>query len=169
MNFHKNEITDEWWDVVNQYPEFILDISPFVEEIYVDYSKRGLANMLPNREDMTNLRYGFECGVGWKDLILEFFQEVRNLINKAKDNGHEIHYKTFILKEKFGELREQGDFYGPDSKIYQDEFYKICDILDKSRKTCEVCGKTGRLVSRTYSLKTLCEDHIKEMGFSSRY
>lgn len=166
MQFHKNLITPEWLDLVNEFPEIFLDPSPEVMDLYKDYQDAEYSGFPNNKEDLCNLRYGFECDVGWKEIIRDFCVKVRELINKAKENGHEIHHKTFILKEKFGGLRNQGSFYGPDKGLYRDEFYKLDNELeDKSMKTCELTGKPGKVLTRNGWWKTLCEEKALELGF----
>jgi hypothetical protein len=159
MEFLKSNISAEWWDLVNEFPEFTLELSPYVEEWYDKYHD-FCPEVSMKIEDLTNLRYGFECGIGWKEIIREYFIEMRKLLARAKDNGHDVHYKTCIFKEKFGELRDQGDFYGDDRKLYYDDYHKLDNILRKSTKTCEKCGDVGILRTENW-YKTLCDDHYK--------
>lgn len=164
MQFDKNEITPEWWDLVDEYPEIFLDPSPEVLGWFEEC--QGARYFTNKKEDLVNLRFGFECDIGWKEIIREFCADVRKLVEKARANGHEIHHKTFILKEKFGSLRNQGCFYGPDKDLYKDEFYKLDNELeDKSMKTCELTGKPGKVLTRNGWWKTLCEEKALKLGF----
>lgn len=151
--FNIDNISPEWMDIVEEFPEFILECSPFLEEL----------NLSTPKDNIVNLRFGFEYDIGWKQITKEHFTRIRELINLAKSNDHEVSYKTCILKQKFGELVDQGDFYGPHRELYVNEFIKILnDTGDKSLITCEICGNVGELkgdgkIFRSY--KTVCEKH----------
>lgn len=165
--FNKNNIESEWWDLVEEFPEFILEISPEVRQWYEEVLlKNDSIGVIPNESDLCNLRYGFECGIGWKGIIREYFGEIRKLIETAKTNGDEIFYKTFIFKEKFGELRDQGDFYGKNYKEYWDDYLKLSRNLQyKSSTICELCGNVAELRKRSAGmgwLKCLCDNHFEE-------
>lgn len=160
MEFVKGNISDEWWDLVNEFPEFTLELSPYLEKWYievVDHCEK-YALQKPKKEDLTNLRYGFECGFGWQGIIREYFIEMRKLLETSKGNGHDVHYKCCIFKEKFGELVDQGDFYGDDCNLYREQLKKIGEILNKSTKTCEKCGEVGVLRTSDW-WKTVCDEH----------
>ena len=164
--FHKKHITEDWLDLVNEFKEFILEPSPMVLE-WVDHCKEKGFDDIPDEENLTNLRYGFECDIGWKTIIREYFEGIRSLLKEAKDSGHDVRYSTFIFKEKFGELMDQGDFYGLDSKAYRDRYYALgTELSKKSLQTCEVCGKPGILKGKKYGwVKTVCNQHAKELNF----
>lgn len=157
--FDRKNIKPEWMDLVEDYPEIFLNPSPRVIDWYAHGVVEGYKNIPDNVTDLCNLRYGFECDIGWKQIIREFCDDIRLLIQKAKDNGHEIHFSTFILKEKFGECYSQGDYYGPDTKLYWKDYSDLVENLQKKSSTvCEVTGKPGKLVRRNYWVKTLCEE-----------
>jgi hypothetical protein len=161
--FDKANIGVEWMDLVNEFPEFFLTPSSSVVEYFNESKKKGWRNCPENYEDLVNLRLGFECNIGWKEIIRDFCESVRFLIKKANENNHEIFYSGFIIKEKFGECVQQGDFYGKDYKLYWDEFCKISENLrDKSSEICEITGKPGKLVKRNYWCKTLCEEEAEK-------
>lgn len=169
MQFHKDNIEEDWWDLVNEFPEFILDPSPEVEEWYNDSLLSDGQSMPTDKSQLCNLRYGFECDIGWKEIIREYFKEIQKLLEKARLNGDEVFYKTCIFKEKFGELRDQGDFYGKNYKEYWDDYLVLDKLLvEKSSKTCEICGKEGTLKRRSGGfgwLKTLCDEHAKTHNY----
>ena len=165
MQFHKNNIGPEWQDLVNEFPEIFLELSPQVLEMFEEYGGKGFPETL---EECCNLRYGAECDIGWKNIIREFCFKIRELVNTAKENGHEIYYKTFILKEKFGTLRDQGDFGGKDSKLYRDEYRKIsADLENASHTVCELTGKPGRPCRKSSGwLKTVSDGVALEKGMT---
>ena len=170
MEFSKKNIGGEWEDLASEFPEFIYDLSPEVEEWYESLKKNPSIEV--EKEDLCNLRYGFECNIGWKEIIREYFKSIRNLLKEAHDNGDEVFYKTFIFKEKFGELRDQGDFYGKDSIKYRTMYYALQDILvKKSANVCEVCGEEGVLMVKRGGfgwIKTLCPKHSEELEYVSK-
>jgi hypothetical protein len=167
MQFHKNNIGEEWMGLANEFSEFIFQPSPELLD-WVDHCKSKGFDGVPTTENLVNLRYGFECGIGWKNIIWEYFTSIRNLIKEAKDNGHDISYSPFIFKEKFAQLLDQGDFYGADASIYRDRYYELGNIMSEaSLETCEVCGKPGKSRGKSYGwVKTICDDHAIELNYT---
>lgn len=80
-------------------------------------------------------------GKGWWNLV-------KPLIEQANLEGATI----LQVKEKFGGLR----FYAEGSSLLNQ---MIDNAENESLKTCEECGKPGKLSSRRGWLKTLCEKH----------
>lgn len=158
--FSRTHIRPEWQDLVNEFPEIFLDLSPTVLGIYIKhYSQTENQGV----ENFCNLRYGFECGIGWKSIIREFCVEIRELCEKAKANGHSVFYKSFIFKEKFGELRDQGDFYGPDFHLYLEDYRRIsCKLEEKSQFVCETTGKPGTLRNIGGWRVTICDEELEK-------
>ncbi len=162
IEFSRSYISPEWQDLVDEFPEIFLDLSPSVLDIFVKHYhwKSGKPQ---ETKDLCNLRYGFECGIGWKSIIRDFCVEIRELCEKAKAKGHTIFYKSFILKEKFGVLREQGDFYGPDSAFYHQDYNRISSGLEeKSQFVCETTGKPGILRNIGGWWVTICNEELKK-------
>lgn len=151
--FDRKNIGLEWVELSLEFPEIFLEPSPEVLQMFNEKHP-----LVPDKvEELCNLRYGFECGIGWEQIIREFCEDIRKLVQIAKDNGHEIHYKTFILKQKFGEIRDQGDFYGPDANMYYDDYRAISYELErKSSGICENCGEPASLLKNGWLVKTLC-------------
>ena len=152
QQFNIKNVDEEMLEVVNQFPEIFLDPSP---EVLEWFEKGYLAE---NKEDLVNLRFGFECKNGWKELIRGFCCEISALVDQAKKSGKDITYKSCIIKQKFGSLRFQGDFYGADAKEFQNKYYEILSKWEGiSQKVCEVTGKEGRLVNNNGHWQTLSE------------
>jgi hypothetical protein len=172
MQFHKSNVEEEWWDLINEFPEFILDLSPTINEWYQEtlLLADDYGSMPKNKEDLINLRYSFECGMGWKTIIREYFQDMKDLISDAKSNGDDINYKTCIFKEKFGEICDQGDFYGKDRMKYWDQYIQMGRTLrEKSITTCEDCGNVGFIRKRGKRwgwIKCLCDKHSEEREYN---
>jgi len=152
--FDIKSIEPEWFDLLTEFKEFFLE--PSEEVLSLPKMARP-----QNVDHIVNLRFGFECGIGWKQIIWEYCTELRQLIAKAKENGDEIQYKGFIFKEKFGELVDQGTFSGKDRKKYLNEYYDLqSEYGAKSIKTCERCGRAGSLASTNAgdTLRVVCSD-----------
>jgi hypothetical protein len=149
IQFHKNNIQPEWEDLVNEFPEFFLDPSPFVIESTDEYASKG--DWPDKLEDCVNLRYGVEIsGTGWKPIIFEHFHAVRNLLKNAKESGHDVHYKGCILKEKFKTCRDQGDFYGDDRKLYSEEYMNLVEELYTKSSMIDIKSGEEQL-NKTYA------------------
>lgn len=161
--FHRKNITPDWYDLVEEFPEIFLHPSKEVSSYYEQYGT-GERDFPMNLEDVCNLRYGFECNIGWKSIIWEFCEKVRALSERAREHGHEAYYKSFILKEKFGSLRDQGDWEGKDAKLYYDDYRKIShEMEEKSYKTCELCGKPAECKNRKGWMFVRCDScELKE-------
>lgn len=135
MAFTKSNLEEQWEiDLVNEFPEFFLEISNEVMDIYNKWYGRDDPDF-PKVEDLVNLRYGFEFHSDWKTIARDHLRSIKDLIKKANDNGHEISYKGFIMKEKFNTLRDQGNFGGKDREIYRDEYYNLVgNLYEESSK-----------------------------------
>jgi hypothetical protein len=129
MEFTKGNIEEQWeWDLINEFPEFFLEISDQVMNIYNKWLDKNDPNF-PKVEDLVNLRSGFEFHSSWKGIMRDHLLAIRKLIQQAKENSHEISYKGFIMKEKFNTLRDQGDIVGKDRELYKNQYYDLVDEL----------------------------------------
>jgi hypothetical protein len=108
--------------------------------------------------------FGFEIGPGWMGIIYEAASKLEPLIVKMIDKAiKEKDFETleFIprasqVKEKYGTLC----FYLSSGT---DEMYKIVETAEKkSEKTCEKCGKAGKLRGKGW-VYTRCNAHWKEL------
>ena len=94
-----------------------------------------------------------ECGEGWWPIIDKMCDEMKEL---------DIGVKFVQIKEKFGELRA---YYEHDNVSDSSSALKLLcrlnDVTDRaeraSLKTCERCGKPGKLRHHSW-LKTLCDE-----------
>jgi hypothetical protein len=160
MEFTKQELSEEWLSVVEQFPKIFLELSVHVLERYEAYYKhQGIP-----KDQLVNLRDGFEHGIGWKDIVIGFCQEMQELADEAVAEGNTFQYKGFIFKEKFGQFTPQGDVEKSDGawEIYRDKYFKISRKWEeKSLTTCEVCGKNGKLTAIGFWSRTICNEHWK--------
>lgn len=110
------------------------------------------------------IAFGFECDDGWYDLLDRLMEKISKLDKEKAVVVHQI-------KEKFGGLRFyiggeiRMDIIGQGSMIMdrEDQFKKVYEAIDEAEsesfKTCEVCGKPGKLCLAGYWLKTVCKEH----------
>lgn len=88
--------------------------------------------------------FGFECLDGWFDIL--------DRLSKALTDLNED-VVAVQVKEKYGTLR----FY---IGVGSDEAFDLIEAAEaESEKTCELCGKPGKLRDMQHWLKTLCSDH----------
>jgi|WetSurSiteA1Bulk_404760.scaffolds.fasta_scaffold00361_25 hypothetical protein len=101
------------------------------------------------------MAFGFECDKGWYPLIEEAFDKMEKAIDKMPKKERNIFKNSFEIlqvKEKLGGLR----IY---INIYTDEIIKIIvEAEEKAEKTCEVCGKPGKMREINHWLFTNCEE-----------
>lgn len=90
----------------------------------------------------------FECDQGWYDIIDELSQKLETAII---NNPNKQEYYATQVKQKYGTLR----FYM--SMIDDDMEKAIMEGEEKSSKTCEHCGKEGKLISIFGWYLTLCD------------
>ena len=80
-------------------------------------------------------KYGFECGAGWRDLIVWALDRM-----VAADPNLRIHQ----IKQKFGSLR-----INPQSSV--DEVWRLSSEAEaRSLHTCELCGQPGAVREGRY-------------------
>lgn len=96
------------------------------------------------------IAFGFECGNGWFELLLECATKLEAEILLQPSASWE-HFKASQVKEKYGTLR----FYMSSSTEKMDEI--ISEAEEKSAKTCEECGKPGEVNEEGW-LSCLCEE-----------
>jgi hypothetical protein len=100
------------------------------------------------------IAFGFECGDGWFDILLDCIQKLEVEINKMPEAEQEHVYATQI-KEKFGTLR----FY---ISCGTDKMHDITSEAEqKSENVCEMCGKPGKLYAEGWWY-TSCPDHAAD-------
>ena len=96
------------------------------------------------------MRFGFDHGDGWFDLVAELSQQIDDLAKAARLSGDD-YPEAVQVKEKFGGLR----FY---TEGVPDEIYAAINAAEaKSIETCEVCGRPGKQTNDGW-IRTLCEN-----------
>ena len=111
------------------------------------YSALYRQHSLPMGE--TCMCWLFTCGDGWYSLVDKLSKQLTDYATK-----HKIVVEAVQVKEKFGSMR----FYvgGVDAEHY-DVVHKLIDAAEReSARTCEVCGKPGRINSTGWA-SCLCK------------
>ncbi len=137
--FHIENV-EEWGRyLVDKYPLILKEFDPDVA-----YYFKG------EEKDRVNLRYGFEFCSGWKLLVEEFLAKATDLVQKDRAAGFTDSFiHTFIFKEKFGSLQNQGSSkLSPERQKEWDDFDS--EIEERSFHTCEKCGQPGSISSTKY-------------------
>jgi hypothetical protein len=112
--------------------------------------------------------WGFEVGNGWFLLLWDLSRKLEKIIIdwKTKNPEEENFPRASQMKEKYGVLC----FYVTN---YLDEFEEpIHEAEKRSTMTCEVCGRSGELMTSGHWLKTLCQEHSlykKSWGGEEQY
>lgn len=116
-------------------------------KLFEKYPKIFSEKDLPLTESL--MRFGFECGDGWYNLIDALCFELQGFI----DTNKTPQVTACQVKEKLGGLR----FYvnGADKNSYN----IIKKYEDESFKTCEFCGSKHKVETkgRPYWIRSLCE------------
>ena len=122
--------------------------------------------------DMTEtcMHWGFAHDDGWFTLLRTYCLRVE-AIRKASG----VSAIASQVKEKWGRLEFYQDLVAPDGmgKEERDVWFGILDALeeqlcDDSLRTCEVCGKPGRLRYRGVWQKTVCSADAAALGFTDQ-
>ena len=108
----------------------IQSIKWITEEDYKDKYAKNIAEYL----------ISFDCGPGWKPLIDELFELIKD-----------TDAKVVQIKEKFGTLRIYLDNVTPEIDK------KAAELETRSSKICEFCGSTEDVTTEGSWLKTLCK------------
>jgi hypothetical protein len=107
---------------------------------------------------MNNDRVCKEHGAGWNDIVDQ-------LNERLTEMGGTVHQ----IKEKFGSLRYYyTGVFGTQGATEQDwdDFEDAVDAAEQlSKRTCEMCGKAGKLMAKGYWFKTLCSDDATTLEY----
>jgi hypothetical protein len=117
----------------------------------MNYTSLVLTN---DNGDIIDVPFCFECGDGWADLLYEAAVRLNEHIQTLPEEVRED-IVVLQVKEKFGTLRLYVSYYT--EKI--EEIIKEAE--DKSKTTCETCGKAGMLRGSVW-FYTACDEHTRE-------
>jgi len=100
----------------------------------------------------TAMCWGFECGDGWEPLIRKACKAIEAFNQTVLPDARVV---ATQIKEKFGTLRFYVNYY------YDAIEPALKEAEKKSAKTCEECGKPGKLRGKFW-VYTACRKHTKE-------
>lgn len=122
------------------------------EKIFNRFPKFFANKDLPMTQ--TCMCWGIDCsGDGWFQLIWNMCEEIEKCLS---ENPMEYEFRFDQVKSKFAGLRAYHNG--------NDAIYKITDKYEKlSTKTCEYCGKEGKVVGGSW-IYTLCKDCADKNG-----
>jgi len=128
----------------------------------IDACKSLYSNIETERENLRRsdvflpIAFGFECGDGWFDILLDFSKKMQAYFDTQSENFIKSVYAVQI-KEKFGFLR----IYLTAENDVVSSYIK--EAMQRSRTTCEVCGDTETASIRgKYHLYCACDKHVLE-------
>ena len=111
---------------------------------------------IPGREPWS--MFGFECSDGWEPLLREAATKLEPLFAQGIANDPEGfkfgYYRTSQIKEKYGTLR----WYLSGGTEEMEAIINKAEI--KSHKTCEQCGKKGKVRGHGW-LYCACFEHTE--------
>ena len=102
------------------------------------------------------MAFGWECEQGWWALIEELCNKIQDVIDSDPENEVYKNFEFQQVKEKFGEIRIYTIYGDEKTEALIDEYSILIN------KTCEKCGKPGKLTSKDHWMKTLCDDCYKK-------
>ena len=113
-------------------------------------NKYNFLRIRPILEEM--MTFGFECGNGWIPILEDLFAKINEEVKTANLNN----FSVTQVKEKFGDLVVCVD--GGNNAID----ILIGGALKKAAKTCEGCGKPGRMREFNEWYSTQCSKCFAE-------
>lgn len=110
----------------------------------------------------TCMAFGIECGSGWYNMLHDLMEKIQNYCDASTKNGKHLQVIAAQIKSKYASLRFYYDFEGEASSEDCKEINKfLSEAEDLSEKTCEICGKDGKVYTQGWHT-TLCEEHAKQ-------
>lgn len=133
--------TENTKKIIDACPSLFLDI-----ETQRDNWEKGII--------FTPIAFGFECGDGWTDLLVELCSKIQSHLKTIPEEEAK-NIVAVQVKEKYGTLR----FYLSCEDDAISDF--IRDATIKSSMTCETCGKPGKVLGESW-LYCACPEHSRE-------
>lgn len=89
----------------------------------------------------TTMMFGFECADGWYGLIEQLCEGIQRQLDLHRNEGWAREFCLLQAKEKFGGLR----FYVSPRQSIPEIENLIRLASDRSERTCELCGREGKM------------------------
>jgi len=141
--------------IIKDYPRIYLEPDPVrIEDLRTREHH-------PHAPFYCNLRFGFECQAGWQKLITQLSLAADALCVDLRSSGRQPNARVtaFIFKQKFGRLRWQGtnNLIEP----YRTLFFGFTEGIEwESERTCELCGKPGRIRTVNGWRTAICDEDL---------
>jgi len=129
------------------------------ERLFGEFPEIFRGSKLSPREHC--LGRGIETEDGWFSIVYSLSKSIQDHLKKLKDAGRPLDFEFSQIKEKFATLR----IYDNGGDEFIDGVIAMAENL--SAITCEVCGSNGKIKcnEKRSWIKTLCEEHSKEMKY----
>jgi len=129
------------------------------EKLFNEFPEIFRGSKLSSREHC--LGRGIETEDGWFPIIYAASKAINSHLKKLKDAGKPLDFEFAQVKEKFATIR----IYDNGGDEFIDGVVAMSEYL--SSITCEVCGSGGSLYCTAQRgwIKTLCENHAKELNY----
>jgi hypothetical protein len=144
------------------------------DKIFNDFPQLYRDRHLP--DTVTRIGDGLCCGEGWFEILYNLSKEIDDFCKKHNLTGNN-YVCAWQVKSKLGGLRfYTGLAWGhkytdivPLTKEQNEELRAIiCNAEELSFKTCETCGKPGKLYEERNWLYIACDEH-KGNGVEYKY
>ena len=155
--FSYTNLPDWQKEIIFKYPSIYLNPN---QEIIDSLAINNIE--LTNNSDFCNLRYGFECGEGWKGLIDSFSNDIVNFVDSIKKIDSTSFIKSCIVKQKMGKLVWQGTEYMPKNFFPIFDGY-IRNISTRSLFISELSGEAGTLKNHNGYLQVMTDKEFKKV------
>ncbi len=100
------------------------------------------------------LPFGFECGNGWLDILLDLSEKIeKTAIVIGISTDSEKHPYAVQVKSKFAVLSFHGE------NLTEEMQTLINEASDISCQTCEICGAPGRIRIHNKWYTVYCDQH----------
>ena len=100
---------------------------------------------------------------GWYDIVYEMSAKIEAVLQEQsyKDTQVEPLFVMRQIKQKFATLTVYYNNNCSDKEIED----AVEEAYQKSKKTCEICGKEGKVSGQRY-IRTLCDAHGTSFNFN---
>jgi hypothetical protein len=107
----------------------------------------------------------FLIGKGWWQLIEEFYEEMNRQYIESEDRSAWLDsFRVIDIKNKLGHLQ----IYYALTYAKKSSRGSSLDVIKKSQKICEECGKEGSLRPSLDYIQTLCGEHYQHIVKNGR-